>query len=84
MDPFYEHIKALPEDQKIARLDQIIGFLRQHNANDQANAFQELKNCYPKFPLSPKERVFREYLAWSEISKHQDHRILQHIFSSAH
>jgi hypothetical protein len=84
MDSFYAHLKALPEQQKIAKLDQIIGFLRQHNANDQANAFQELKNCYPKFPFSTNERVFREYLAWADISKYQDHRILQHIFSSAH
>jgi hypothetical protein len=84
MDSFYAHIKSLPEQQKVAKLDQIIGFLRQHNANDQANAFQELKNCYPKFPFSTNERVFREYLAWADIAKHQDHRILQHIFSSAH
>jgi hypothetical protein len=82
MESFYAHLKGLPEEQKIAKLDQIIGFLRQHNAEPQANAFQELKNCYPKFPLSPKERVFREYLAWSDISKHQDHRIVTHIFSS--
>jgi hypothetical protein len=82
MDSFYAHLKGLPEEQKKSKLDQIIGFLRQHNAEPQANAFQELRNCYPKFPFSTNERVFREHLAWSDISKHQDHRIVAHIFSS--
>jgi hypothetical protein len=81
MDTFYTNFKALPEEQKKNKLDQILGFLRQNNAHDQATAFQELKNCYPKFPFSVNERVFREYLAWSEISKHQGHPVVKHILA---
>jgi hypothetical protein len=81
MEPFYTNFKALTEDQRREKLDKILMFLRQHNAPEQAEAFQELKNCYPKFPLSLKERVFREYLAWSEIDKHLDHKIVGYILS---
>jgi hypothetical protein len=81
MDQFYANFKALNDDQRRGKLDQIIGFLRQHNAHDQANAFSDLKNCYPKFPLSVNDRTFREYLAWSDISRHQNHKIVQHILS---
>lgn len=81
MEPFYTNFKGLNEDQRRAKLDQIVGFLRQHNATEEANAFQELRCCYPRFPLSRNERLFREYLAWEEISRHENHRIVSHILS---
>lgn len=81
MEPFYTNFKALTEDQRREKLDKILMFLRQHNAHEQAEAFQELKNCYPKFPLSLNERAFREYLAWSEVTKHLEHHIVKHIVS---
>jgi hypothetical protein len=81
MDLFYTNFKALSEDQRRGKLDQIIGFLRQHNAHEEANAFQELRCCYPKFPLSKNEMVFRAYLAWEEIAKHQNNKVVRHILA---
>jgi len=81
MDLFYANFKGLNDDQRREKLDQILMFLRQHNAHSEANAFQEVKNCFPRFPLPANERVFREYLAWSEVSKHQDHHIVRGILS---
>jgi hypothetical protein len=81
MDLFYTNFKGLTDGQRRAKLDQITNFLRQHNSHAEANAFQELKNCYPQLPLPPNERAFREYLAWSEVSAHQDHRIVGTILS---
>ena len=81
MEQFYTNFKALNDDQRRGKLDQILGFLRQHNANEEANAFQELRCCYPKFPFSPTELSFREYLAWNEVHKHQGHQIVRTILS---
>jgi hypothetical protein len=81
MEQFYINFKALTEDQRKEKLNKILMFLRQHNAHEQAEAFQELKNCYPKFPFSLNERAFREYLAWNEIYLHQEHQIVKHIIS---
>lgn len=81
MEVFYTNFKALSEDQRKGKLDQIMNFLRQQNAHDQASAFQELKNCYPRIPFSKNERAFREYLAWSDIAAHQDHPLVKHVLS---
>jgi hypothetical protein len=81
METFQTNFKALDHTQRRAKLDQILGFLRQHNAHAQAEAFQSLRGCYPKFPLSKSEREFQEYLAWCEIAEHSGHRIVQHILS---
>ena len=82
MEQFYTNFKALNDDQRRAKLDHILGYLRQHNANEEANAFQELRCCYPKFAFSPAELSFREYLAWGEVLKHQDHHIVRQILAS--
>mgnify|MGYP000488192509 CR=1 FL=1 len=81
MEQFYKNFKGLNDDQRRGKLDQIMGFLRQHNAHEEANAFQELRCCYPRFPLSKNEQVFREYIAWAEINRHQNHQIVRHILS---
>ena len=81
MEVFCANFKALPEEQRKGKLDQIMNFLRQQNAHEQAAAFQELKSCYPRFPFSKNERTFREYLAWAEIAAHQDHPLVKHVLS---
>jgi hypothetical protein len=81
MEVFYTNFKALTQEQRKGKLDQILMFLRQQNAHEQAAAFQELKSCYPMFPFSKNERAFREYLAWRDIAVHQDHPLVKHVLS---
>jgi len=71
----------MPYDARRAKLDQILAFVRSQNAPEIANAFQELRNCYPVFPLFRNERVFREYLAWGEVIQHARHPMVNHILS---
>lgn len=76
------NFKTLPIEAKRAKLTQIIGFMYQQNAPVQAEAFSELKACYPsKFPLSKDETAFREYLAWISIGEHVKHPMVRHVFS---
>jgi hypothetical protein len=82
MEAFMANFKALPIEAKRAKLTQIIGFMYQQNAPVQAEAFSELKACYPsKFPLSKDETAFREYLAWISIGDHVKHPMVRHVFS---
>ena len=81
MEQFGSNFKALTIAQRKVKLDQIVGFLRNQNAHEQADAFQALRCCYPSFPLSSNERAFQEYIAWEEIMKHQDHPTVRHIVS---
>ena len=76
------NFKTLPIEAKRSKLTQIIGFMYQQNAPVQAEAFSELKACYPsKFPLSKDETAFREYLAWISIGEHVKHPMVRHVFS---
>jgi hypothetical protein len=81
MDPFYTNLKAMPQQQRVEKIEHIIGFLRQHNALKEAMAFQLLRDCYPTFPFFSNELKFREYLAVSSISEVQNHRIVQQILA---
>lgn len=82
MEAFMANFKTLPIEAKRAKLTQIIGFMYQQNAPVQAEAFSELKACYPsKFPLSKDETAFREYLAWISIGEHVKHPMVRHVFS---
>ena len=64
MDTFRDNLKSLPREQKVQKLDQVINFLRSNNSPKHADAFTELKNCYPSFPFFKDEESFRVYLAW--------------------
>jgi hypothetical protein len=82
MEVFMSNFKALPVEAKHAKLVQIIGFLYQQNAAAEAEAFCELKACYPKkFPLSKEELAFREFLAWESIGEYERRRTVRHILS---
>ena len=81
MEQFMENTNRMPADQRRVKFDQIIAFLRQHNAHVQAECFYELRIAYPKVSYNKAEETFRQYMAWCELADHQHHRIVQHIFS---
>ena len=81
MEQFGANFKTLSVAERKAKLDQITMFLRQQNAHAEADAFQALRCCYPSFPLSANERSFQEFIAWSEIARHQDHAAVRHILA---
>jgi hypothetical protein len=79
MDTFRDNLKSLPREQKLQKLDQVINFLRSNNSPKHADAFTELKNCYPSFPFFKDEEAFRVYLAWCTIAQLPIHGPLAHI-----
>lgn len=79
MDTFRDNLKSLPREQKLQKLDQVINFLRSNNSPKHADAFTELKNCYPSFPFFKDEEAFRVYLAWFNIAQLPVHGPLSHI-----
>ena len=79
MDTFRDNLKSLPREQKLQKLDQVIHFLRSNNTPKHADAFAELKNCYPSFPFFKDEEAFRVYLAWFNIAQLPIHGPLSHI-----
>ena len=81
MEQFGINFKALTIPQRKAKLDQIVGFLRQQNAHAEADAFLALRCCYPSFPLSSNERAFQEFIAWDAIAQHQHHPTVRHILA---
>jgi hypothetical protein len=81
MDGFCSNFNAMPPEARRAKLDQIMMFIRSQNQHDIATLFQDLRNCYPVFPLPKNERLFREYLAWTELCKKSSHPLVNHVFS---
>uniref|UniRef100_A0A6C0J551 Uncharacterized protein n=1 Tax=viral metagenome TaxID=1070528 RepID=A0A6C0J551_9ZZZZ len=80
MDGFEANFQALSDQDRRQKLDNILGFLRQHNAVPQADAFQELRNCYPTFlPFPTEERKLRELVAWTKIASHLKHPAVRQI-----
>ena len=79
MDTFQANLKSLPREQKLQKLDQVINFLRSNNSPKHAEAFTELKNCYPSFPFFKDEEAFRVYLAWFNIAQLPIHAPFSHI-----
>jgi hypothetical protein len=67
MDALRARIQSLPLPQRHAHLDQLIQYFRSNNSPKHADAFAELKNCYPSFPFFKEEEAFRLYLAWCQI-----------------
>lgn len=67
MDGLRARIQSLPLPQRHAHLDQLIQYFRSNNSPKHADAFVELKNCYPSFPFFKDEEAFRLYLAWCQI-----------------
>lgn len=67
MDGLRARIQSLPLPQRHAHLDQLIQYFRSNNSPKHADAFVELKNCYPSFPFFKDEEAFRLYLAWCHI-----------------
>jgi hypothetical protein len=78
---FQANFKALSEEQKLAKLQNIMVFLQQQNAMRPLMAFQELRACYPPEPLPRGDRIFREFLAWLSISDHREHPLVAHVIS---
>jgi len=81
MEQFYANTMALPLEQRHSKFNQIIAFLRQHNAHEQADAFLELKNCYPTNSFIREDTSFRAYMAWNRVYEFGDHKIVRHIVS---
>jgi len=81
MEQFYDNTVKLPLDQRNNKLNQIIGFLRQNQAHQEADAFLELKNCYPMNAFIREDMSFRAYLAWGKVFDLGGHRLIRHIVS---
>ena len=81
MEQFYNNTMALPLEQRNNKLNQIIAFLRQHQAHDQADAFLEVKSCYPMHSFIREDTSFRAYMAWNRVYEFGDHKIVRHIVS---
>lgn len=79
MDTLRARIQSLPVPERHAHLDQLIQFFRSNNSPKHADAFVELKNCYPSFPFFKDEEAFRLYLAWCRIVQLPIHGPFAHI-----
>jgi len=79
MEQFYNNTISLPVENRNVKLSNIIAFLRQHNAHEQADAFLELKNCYPVNSVLKETTPLRTYLAWCRIYEFDDHKLVRHI-----
>jgi hypothetical protein len=79
MDALRARIQSMPLPQRLAKLDEIINFFRSNNSPKHADAFVELKNCYPSFPFFKDEEAFRLYLAWCRIVQLPIHGAFAHI-----
>lgn len=79
MDSFQRNINLLPRESKLQKLNQIIQFFQSNNSPKHAEAFTELKNCYPSFPFFKDEEAFRVYLAWFNIAQLPIHAPFSHI-----
>ena len=79
MDSFQRNINSLPRESKLQKLNQIIQFFQSNNSPKHAEAFTELKNCYPSFPFFKDEEAFRVYLAWFNIAQLPIHAPFSHI-----
>jgi len=73
-----DNTRRLPYDQRKAKFDQIIGFLRQHNAHNEADLFVVLRNAYPKVSYNRDEESFQQYLAWCEVAELR-HKLVNHV-----
>jgi len=82
MDAFMANLRAMDHASKRAKLSQIVGFLYQQNAPVQAEAFNELRACYPLwFPIRKEDVEFREFIAWSGIEEHHRHPLVRQILA---
>jgi hypothetical protein len=81
MEGFYENFQRLDHAGRRDKLDQILAFVRAQNAPDIAVLFQDLRTCYPIFPLFQNERRFQEYLAWGALCRRSGHPLVKHVFS---
>ena len=79
MDSFQRNINSLPRESRLQKLNQIIQFFQSNNSPKHAEAFTELKNCYPSFPFFKDEEAFRVYLAWFNIAQLPIHAPFSHI-----
>ena len=79
MDTFIKTLISLPRESRLQKIDQIINFFNSNNSPKHAEAFTQLKNCYPSFPFFKDEEKFRLYLAWFNISQLPIHGPFAHI-----
>jgi hypothetical protein len=73
-----DNTRRLPYDQRKGKFDQIIGFLRQNNAHNEADVFVVLRNTYPKVSYNRDEETFQQYLAWCEVFNLR-HKLVNHV-----
>ena len=81
MDQFYERFSQRDRNEKVKKLEEIVHLFRSNQAHQHADAFYDLKNCYPSFPLSKNEEVFRVYLVWTRIYEVPPHPVLAHVIT---
>jgi hypothetical protein len=79
MDTFRSNLNSLPRESRLQKLNQVIQFFQSNNSPKHAEAFMELKNCYPSFPFFKDEEAFRVYLAWFNIAQLPIHAPFSHI-----
>lgn len=81
MEQFYERFRQYDRNVKVQKLEQIVQLFRSNQAHQHADAFYDLKNCYPSFPLFKSEMEFRVYLAWLRIYDLPPHPVLAHVLT---
>jgi hypothetical protein len=83
MDQFFGRLKQLPIDQRRAKIDHILNFLKGNPAFHRfVPYFEELRYCYPSFPFFKPEEEFRVYLATCKMAEISEHPALQQVFNS--
>ena len=81
MDEFKQKIDIVDSQIRKTVLKNVIGFLRQNNQNEIADAFYDILSCYPEIPFSKEQREFRLFMAWSNLEKYERNHLVRQIIS---
>ena len=81
MDEFYARFSQRDRTEKVKKLEEIVHLFRSNQAHQHADAFYDLKNCYPSFPFFKSDMEFRVYLAWLRIYELPPHPVLAHVLT---
>jgi hypothetical protein len=79
MDEFRKKIEATTHENRLEVLRNVVGFLRQNNHHQIADAFYDVLACYPDIPLSKEQREFRLFLAWTRLDDFENNRLVRQI-----
>lgn len=69
----------MPNDQRHAILNNLIGQLRQQQQHQVADVFYDILGCYSNNPMLQDDRAIRLYLTWFRLFELQGNRIVRQI-----